>query len=402
MVPINFHLYQRELKQALLAWRDQLGTKWDVFIAAWIAYALSREGIQGNVPLAELADTLRGWVSEDQSWQYHRSLGPIAFYCWLTQQMGKPCDVTIVTRLSTCVKSLQSDGKLVLLRDPEQMFLLALGLSAVEESATSSGEAKARLIEAAEQEVRKGPLRRRILYAAALREMGEVGESISFPQQDPLDPGDMIAIVWWAERYGDGLKKNKQWNRFASVKDMIALDIDEDSGVKRLLSAPELAMLYEAVCREVSQPDPMLLFEYFPLHPKVRGIAQDYFHNDKYATAVFEACKKLNELIQEKSGVRDKNEAELVQATMKQISDPTKLKIKFNAFLHEESGKNEQVGLALICEGIFKAFRNPKGHKPEDHPIVQVEPYEALYQLVVISYLMERVEKAANKEGSSI
>jgi len=394
MVPINFHQYQRELKQALLVRRDQLGTEWDAFIAAWIAYALSREGIQDNVPLAELADTLRRWVSEDQSWKYHRNLGPIAFYCWLKRQIDRPCDVTLVTKLSARVKSLQSDGKLGLLSDPEQVFLLALGLSAVEESATSSGEAKARLIEAAKQEVKKGPLRRKILYAAALREMGE---GINVQEQDPQDAGDVVALVWWAERYGDGLKKNEQWRRFASVKDMIALDMNGAGEVQQPLSVPELAMLYEAVCREASHPDPMLLFEYFPLHSKVREIAQDHLHNGKYATAVFEACKKLNELIQEKSGVKDKNEAELVQATMKQISDPTKLKIKFNKFLHEESGKNEQIGLALICEGIFRAFRNPKGHKPEDHPIVQLEPYEALYQLIVVSYLMERVEEASGR-----
>jgi hypothetical protein len=48
----------------------------------------------------------------------------------------------------------------------------------------------------------------------------------------------------------------------------------------------------------------------------------------------------------------------------------------------------------LICEGIFKAFRNPKGHKPEDHHSVQIESYEALYQLVIISYMMMRVEKS--------
>jgi uncharacterized protein (TIGR02391 family) len=139
---------------------------------------------------------------------------------------------------------------------------------------------------------------------------------------------------------------------------------------------------------------PVLLFEYFPLHPKVRAIVQDHFRNGKFVAAVFEACKNLNELIQEKSGVKDKDDVELVQATMKQINEPTKIKIKFNKFLHEESGKNEQAGLALICEGIFKAFRNPKGHKPEDHPIVQIQPYEALCQLIVVSYLMERVEKA--------
>jgi uncharacterized protein (TIGR02391 family) len=91
---------------------------------------------------------------------------------------------------------------------------------------------------------------------------------------------------------------------------------------------------------------------------------------------------------------------ELVQATMKQINEPTKLKIKFNEFLHEEAGKNEQAGLALLCEGIFRAFRNPKGHKPEDHQSVQIEADEALYQLVIISYMMMRIEKSQGYDNN--
>jgi len=391
MVPINFHQYREELKKVLLARRDQPGTQWDAFPAVWIAYALSQEGIQGNAPLKEIAGTLQRWRNEHESWKYQRNLGPLAFCCWLERQMRASSDVTVVTKLSTKVKSLRDDNHLSLLRDPKQVFLLALGLSVVKERTPSVDEAKARLIQAAKQQVSKGPLKRRMLYAAALREMGE---SISAPEQNPQDAGDMIALVWWSERYGDGMKKNEQWHRFASVKEMISLDANKASEAQRVLSVPELAMLYEAICCEASQPDPMLLFEYFPLHRKVRAIAQDHFRNGKYVTAVFEACKKLNELIQEKSGVKDKNEAELVQATMKQINEPTKLKIKFHESLHEESGKNEQAGLALICEGIFKAFRNPKGHKPENHESVQIEADEALYQLAIISYMMMRVEKS--------
>jgi len=395
MVPINFHRYRQELKQALLAHKERLSSEWDAFIAAWTAYALSQEGIQDNAPLEELAATLQRWIGEDQSWEHHRNLGPLAFSCWLTRQMGKPCDVTVVRRLWSGLRSMRADNKLSVLRDCEQVFLLALGLSAVEGTAISADEAKARLAEVAKQEVEKSTLRRRVLYAAALREMGE---SVSVQGQGPQDAGDMIALVWWAERYGDGQKKREQWCRFASVKDMIAVDTKEAGETQRILSVPELAMLYEAVCHEAFQPDLMLVFENFPFHPKVRAIAQEYFQNEKYVTAVFEACKKLNEVIQEKSGVKDSDEVKLVQSTMKQVGDATKLKIKFNNFLHERSGRDEQAGLALICEGVFKAFRNPKGHKPEDHPIVQIGPKEALYQLVVVSYLMERVEEAHSND----
>ena len=83
-----------------------------------------------------------------------------------------------------------------------------------------------------------------------------------------------------------------------------------------------------------------------------------------------------------------------MQATMKQLDTPSKLRIRFNDGLSKDSGKSEQSGLALIFEGVFRAFRNPKGHELEDRPLVKITALEALEQLIVISYLMRRLETA--------
>jgi len=48
----------------------------------------------------------------------------------------------------------------------------------------------------------------------------------------------------------------------------------------------------------------------------------------------------------------------------------------------------------VIGEVIFKDSSNPKGHKPEDHPLLEMDPYEALDQLIVIDYLWRRIENA--------
>lgn len=384
MVPIDFHKYRQELKTALLAKKKSLAEEWDGFAAAWIGYALSREGVEDNIPLRELSTRLKDWAKENRGLESLRDLGPIAFVCWLQKQLGEPNDSMIVAKLSAKVTTQSADEKLGLLRDPEQVFLLALGLRADE-------QAKKHLVKVAEDQMNKGPLRRRILFAAALRELGE---SVEAPAGESQDAGDVIALVWWAERYPGQFKRDVQWKSFANMLETISIEADTNSEFQRMLSVTELALLYEATCLQATQPDPMLLFEYFPLHPRIREISREHFRNAKYVTAVEQACKALNQLIQEKSGVSDKSEAELVQATMKQIADPSKLRIKFNDFLHEDSGKNEQAGLALVCEGVFKAFRNPKGHKPEDHPLVQIGGYEALAQLVTISLVMERVEKA--------
>lgn len=252
--------------------------------------------------------------------------GPLAFRCWLQEQMGNLPDARISGRLSETIQGMTTDRKESLLRDPEQVFLFTLGLRNYE-------KAKEKLIVVAREQMDKGPLKRRVLYTAALREMDE---QTTVPKMDPQDPGDVIALVWWAERYPSELRKDEQWQRFGSL----------------------------------------------------REIAHDHFCNGKYVVAVEQACKALNEFIKHKSGAYNQSEAELVQATM----NPKNPKIKFNEFLNEKSGRNEQAGLALICEGVFKAFRNPKAHKPESDPLVQLDPYEALAQLVTISYLMVRIE----------
>jgi len=386
MVPIDFYRYRNQLRQALLARKESLANDWDPFVAAWVGYAFAVDGNENNQPLSELCDRLRGWLYSEDLWEYQRNLGPIAATLWLCREIEESLKVEIDKQLSEKIVSLTADEKWSPLRDGEQVFLLALGLGHA-----ANEQAKSHLRDVAKRQYVKGPLRRRVLYSVALRELGE--EVVS-PQDDPQDEGDIIALVWWAERYGED--KYAQWQRFASIQERIAIE-EILSGAGRALGVTEMAMLYEAIAKETQHPEPLLLLEYFPIHERIREVSRDYIKNGKYASAVFEATKALNEKIQECSGVMNKNEVELVQATMKKVSDPSSLPIKFNDYLNEDSGKNEQVGLASICEGIFKAFRNPKGHKPEGHKLVQLNAYEVLDQLVIISYMMKRIERSCHK-----
>jgi hypothetical protein len=248
MMPINVHQYREELKQALLVQRDQLATAWDVFAAAWLAYALSQDGLQGNAPLNEMAVSIQRWRDEEPWWEQHRHLGPIAFSCWLERQMGTFCDDTTVTRLATQVTRLRDDYRLSLLRDAEQVWLLALGFSALKDGPSCVEEATIRLIQIAKQQASKGPLRRRILYAAALSELGK-WHRVSEPAHNLHDVEDRIVLVWWVERYGDGTKNDEPWHCVASMKERLALDPKKARATQRILFAPTLALLYEAVCR---------------------------------------------------------------------------------------------------------------------------------------------------------
>lgn len=51
----------------------------------------------------------------------------------------------------------------------------------------------------------------------------------------------------------------------------------------------------------------------------------------------------------------------------------------------------------LRFDDFFGAFRNPHGHKHEDHLLVQLEPCEASMQMIVISYLMEQIDMAVSE-----
>lgn len=384
MVPVNFHQWKQDIRQAILAKAEVMASEWDPFVAAWLCYALSMDEIQNNQPLLNLLERMKRWLEEKDAWSYERNLGPIAVTLWFLKKKDNQWRQECVNKLTERVSSLNADEKLSLLRDSEQVFMLALGIALTENEPT-----KEHLVRISNEHVKLGPLKRRILYAAALKELDQ---DITVHHLDPVDEGDILALVWWAERYEDD--RRQAWERFSSVAEQIALEPGRALDNQRILTVPEIALLYEAVSRETKNPEPSLLFDYFPFDIRLREVAKEHFMSGKYVSSVFEATKALNELIQELSGIKDKNEVELVQATMKQINNPSNLRIMVNNFLHEESGKNEQAGLALICEGVFKAFRNPKGHKPEDHPLVELDPQEALHQLLVVNFLMIRLKKA--------
>jgi uncharacterized protein (TIGR02391 family) len=381
---LNFHQYRDEVKHAILHFKVGLDSSWDPFAAAWLAYALSQDGIEANPPLSELTETLSRWSKQPEAWEFQRHLGPLSILVYLRHKRGQTTD-EVMERVLQQIEALDVESRFSTIRDPEQVFLIALGVASTREQ---EKKGKQNLLRTARDQM-KGPQRRRILYAAAVRELGEnVDPAVS---SEAGDSGDVIASVWWSERYLNTPDRSQWWVIFENIKDNLVFSGEVMAGGQRVLSAPELALLYEALVRETKEPDPNLLFQLYPLHARVREIADKHFKEGSYAVAVDQATKVLNELIQKRSGVSNKSEAELVQATMKQLDH---LKLKFNDFLGETSGKNEQAGLALITEGIFKAFRNPKGHKPEDHPLVQIDPYEAVDQLIAISYVMKRIEQA--------
>jgi uncharacterized protein (TIGR02391 family) len=395
MVPVTFnlHSYKERVKQSIVQREATMDCGDYPLDWAWLTYALGQDGKENNPLFSGSLAKLLSWASSDPAWSQERSLAALALCAYLAADDDARHD-SLASRLLNKLEDLleKEVGRFSPLNDPGQVFCIVLGTKGRLDR--SLGQA---LKEICLRNSETGRLMRRALYTAALLELGKLPRA--WPVLDDLKviPEDVIAILWLYQRYKEKSTQDAGtlWKAFENVKDSFALESPaaEEEGLPPL-SNLAIALLYEALAIQTRKPDVDMLFDAYPLHTRVRQIAEGEFKAKAYVSAVEQATRALNELIQQKTGVTDKSEAELVQATMKQIDCPDKLRIKFNDFLHEDAGRNEQAGLALIAEGVFKAFRNPKGHKPKDHPLVELDGYEALDQLVIISFLMKRIEEA--------
>jgi len=381
---MDFYRYREEVKRAILQQIARLDSEWDPFVASWLAYALSQDGFEANQPLLDLVERLDLWAGKGEAWAARRNLGALSFLGYFLNKLGKDAE-DFTNRVLEQIERLEElkGHKFSPVNDPEQVFPMALLVGSLDQVAQGL---KSFLKKAARKRM-QGPLKRRILYAAALRELGEVSP-LPVPTGDVSNVGDAVALVWCYERYGSPDERAKWWEIFEKVKEGSSFYQDEGKEESYVLSHSEISLLYEALTRETANPDPNLLFEYYPLHPRVKEIARKPFKEGNYVHAVFEATKAFERYLKDLTGV-DQTCRRLVRETM----DRSSPRIQFNP-LRTKSEQNEQEGLQLLAEGVCAAFRNPKGHEPMDAPQVQIDAIEALDQLVIISYIFRRVEKA--------
>lgn len=233
-----------QCRHVLLRKLQTLNEAWDDFIAAWIGYGLALDGVDNNGPLLDVVKKMANRLEEQDMWRFNRSAGPIAFTLWILKRIGHPVPVEARRQLIERIHSCNPDNKWSVLRDPEQVFLLALGANAIDDDWTGGY-----LIKIARSQIKFGSLRRKILYAAALRELGERVE-LRWAQPDglPGEEADIIGLVWWVERYGGD--KAQAWNAFKTIAWRLALECEQALDVHRILTVPEIVMLYEALAIE--------------------------------------------------------------------------------------------------------------------------------------------------------
>jgi uncharacterized protein (TIGR02391 family) len=395
MVPLrlNFYQYRGQVKRAILRTKAALGAKWDPLTAAWLSYALMQDGLDQNPHLLELIQSLERWAQENIQGM-PRYLGALCFLCYLQLQRGQSMP-EIALEVLERIKTLDPDSKFSPLRASEQMLLIALLAGCLDDTWRETKD----FLTAIVQNQSIGPLQRRLMFSAAGKELG-LNSTPDVPASTVPDAGDVIALVWWHERYGDVNESNKWWKAFDNISDDISLTDNavDEMGEVRILAPWEIAILYEALSKETINPDPTLLFELYPLHSRIKAITRSLFQKGEYFSAVFEATKAFNDFLRESIDLHD-SEITLVRNVFgdpasREIRDP---KFKFNpldpASPDYRSQQNEQRGLSNLAHGVFFAFRHPKGHEPQDTQWGDITAYEALDQLVVISYLMKRLDE---------
>lgn len=222
------------LRGALLKRAERVTDDWDPFVAAWLLYALRLDGAEGHPVFRGLLSRMREWLEGDP-FEWERNLGAIGFCLWflrgslptgLVERFGERVGVAIP----------RADLKWSVLRDPEQVFLMVLGIQAQAHALAG------RILPVIRVQGGLGSLQRRVLYAASLRELGQPALPPDLP---PAGVGDAIALAWWAERYGGD--RERAWGHLVSLAHEIALDEGEVSDGRRLLRPSEMAVLYEAI-----------------------------------------------------------------------------------------------------------------------------------------------------------
>ena len=126
------------------------------------------------------------------------------------------------------------------------------------------------------------------------------------------------------------------------------------------------------------------LFKERKLHKAVVFAGKDLFRDGHYSQSIFEACKVLENMVKNKSGLTLSG-SQLMQQAFSANNPILKLNTMSN-----QSDKDEQAGFMQIYTGVMLGIRDPKGHS-----IINLKDRDkALEYLSLISLLLRRVDES--------
>ena len=135
---------------------------------------------------------------------------------------------------------------------------------------------------------------------------------------------------------------------------------------------------------EIPLEDVNSLFDSLKFHNGIVRVSERLFMDRHYAEAILAAFKEVNVVVQEISGLKDKDGKSL----MDQAFSPSNPKIKLTN-LSSKTEQDEQQGFMHLFGGATMGIRNPKAHSN----IVQDDAYKTLHYLALASLLLKRLDE---------
>lgn len=129
-------------------------------------------------------------------------------------------------------------------------------------------------------------------------------------------------------------------------------------------------------------------FRIFNIHPEIDKVSKQLFDDKHYPQAIFEAFKRVNNLVKEKSGRNDLDGKGLMLTSFS-VNNPI---LQMNG-LSSQSDKDEQEGFMHLYAGAIMGIRNPKGHET----IIQKNKDRTLKYLSFASLLCERLDECKKR-----
>lgn len=195
-----------------------------------------------------------------------------------------------------------------------------------------------------------------------------------------------IKKLWEKEFFLEHKKPNevKKWlfEEFGITCSNILMQL---KSCKKFLRKEDKGWIQKYSANELENKDERDLdyFKLLNIHPKIGRVSKKLFLDKHFAQAIFEAFKKVNNLVKEKSGRKDLDGKNLM-LTVFSVNNPT---LRFNDFV-SQSDKDEQEGFMYLLAGATLGIRNPKGHEN----IIQKDIHRTLECLVFASFLCKKIE----------
>jgi len=139
-----------------------------------------------------------------------------------------------------------------------------------------------------------------------------------------------------------------------------------------------------------------ILFDIMKLHKGLEVVSKELFISEHYEQSVNEACKFLENYIQEKIGNKIQIGVDLMSFAFK-AKDPI---LSLYPLPLDEKEQNEQQGFHLLTLGEVKYIKNRLSHRKTGSVIKTMS--QALKILGFISFLLEEIDKMHIKEEEII